>query len=72
MTKRDVVWKRIHLAAGLGAIHFFWRVKRDTREPLIYAAVLALLLLVRVVAVVTGPATGRRRWFSPNRTAFCD
>jgi methionine sulfoxide reductase heme-binding subunit len=56
-----VVWKRIHrlayLAATLGAIHFFWRVKRDTREPLAYAAVLTLLLLVRVVAA------GRR--FSP-------
>jgi len=46
-------WKRLHrlaYAAGiLGAIHFWLRVKKDVREPAIYAAVLAVLLLVRVV-----------------------
>jgi sulfoxide reductase heme-binding subunit YedZ len=46
-------WKRIHrlayVAASLGALHFIWRVKRDVREPLLYAIVLAALLLVRVV-----------------------
>jgi methionine sulfoxide reductase heme-binding subunit len=47
-------WKRLHrlvyLAASLGVIHFIWRVKADTREPLIYGAVLLVLLGVRVVA----------------------
>jgi sulfoxide reductase heme-binding subunit YedZ len=47
-----VRWKRIHrlvyVAAGLAAVHFIWRVKQDLREPLIYAAILAALLLVRV------------------------
>jgi sulfoxide reductase heme-binding subunit YedZ len=46
-------WRRLHrlayLAAGLGALHFLWRVKSDLREPLVYACVLAGLLLVRVV-----------------------
>jgi methionine sulfoxide reductase heme-binding subunit len=58
-----VVWKRIHrlayLAATLGAIHFFWRVKRDTREALVYAAVLALLLLVRVITHARSVTHGR-------------
>lgn len=49
-----VVWKRIHrlayLAAGLGAIHFIWRVKKDLREPLVYSAILGVLLAVRSVA----------------------
>jgi sulfoxide reductase heme-binding subunit YedZ len=44
-------WKRIHrlayLAATLGASHFIWRVKKDLREPLLYAIVLTALLLVR-------------------------
>jgi sulfoxide reductase heme-binding subunit YedZ len=44
-------WRKLHrlayLAAGLGVLHFVWRVKRDLTEPLAYAAVLALLLLVR-------------------------
>jgi sulfoxide reductase heme-binding subunit YedZ len=46
-------WKRIHrlgyVAASLGALHFIWRVKKDLREPVLYAIVLAALLLVRVV-----------------------
>jgi sulfoxide reductase heme-binding subunit YedZ len=46
-------WKRIHrlayLAASLGALHFIWRVKKDVREPLLYAIALTALLLVRAV-----------------------
>jgi sulfoxide reductase heme-binding subunit YedZ len=45
-------WQRLHrlvyLAAGLGVLHFFWRVKADTLEPLIFAAVIGLLLVVRL------------------------
>jgi methionine sulfoxide reductase heme-binding subunit len=47
-------WKQLHrlvYAAGvLGVVHFVWRVKADYREPILYASVLALLLLVRVFA----------------------
>ena len=46
-------WKRLHrliyVIATLGVIHFVWRVKSDLRQPLVYAFVLAVLLLVRVV-----------------------
>jgi sulfoxide reductase heme-binding subunit YedZ len=46
-------WQRLHrlvyLAAALGAIHFIWRVKRDLTEPAIYAAIVAVLLLIRAV-----------------------
>ena len=49
-----VRWKKLHrlayLCAALGAVHFYWRVKKDHTEPLIYAAVIAFLLLVRVVS----------------------
>jgi sulfoxide reductase heme-binding subunit YedZ len=48
-TKR---WQRLHrlvyLAVPLGVVHFFLRVKADISEPLIYGAVLALLLGVRL------------------------
>lgn len=44
-------WTRLHrlvYLAGLGAVvHFLWLVKADTREPLIYAAILAALLGIR-------------------------
>lgn len=45
-------WRNLHrlvYAIGVGAVlHFFWMVKSDIREPLIYATVLALLLGYRV------------------------
>jgi sulfoxide reductase heme-binding subunit YedZ len=44
-------WQRLHrlayVAAVLGVVHFVWRVKKDATEPLVYAAVLALLFAIR-------------------------
>ncbi|HWT14754.1 MAG TPA: protein-methionine-sulfoxide reductase heme-binding subunit MsrQ [Patescibacteria group bacterium] len=44
-------WQRLHrlsyAIAVLGVLHFIWLVKADLTEPLIYAAILALLLLAR-------------------------
>lgn len=46
-------WARLHrlayVAPVLAAVHFYWRVKSDAGEPLMYAAVLATLLAARVV-----------------------
>jgi sulfoxide reductase heme-binding subunit YedZ len=46
-------WTRLHrlayVAPALAALHFYWRVKSDASEPLMYAAVLATLLAARVV-----------------------
>ena len=46
-------WKRVHrlvyAAAVCGVVHFIWRVKADLREPLLFAAALAVLLAVRRV-----------------------
>jgi sulfoxide reductase heme-binding subunit YedZ len=45
-------WDRLHYsvyAVGvLGVWHFWWQVKQDIREPLIYAAILTLLLGYRL------------------------
>ncbi len=45
-------WRRLHrlvYAAGVGGVlHYYWAVKADTRAPLLYGAILALLLLVRL------------------------
>lgn len=44
-------WKTLHRliypAATLGVLHFVWLVKKDLSEPLLYAALLALLLALR-------------------------
>jgi sulfoxide reductase heme-binding subunit YedZ len=46
-------WQSLHrlvyVIAVLGVWHFYWQVKRDVREPLLYAAILAALLGYRVV-----------------------
>jgi len=39
----------IYVVAVLGVWHFYWQVKRDIREPLLYAGMLAILLGYRVV-----------------------
>ena len=60
-------WKRLHRlaypAGALAAFHFWLRVKKDVREPAIYAAVLAALLLARLAVVV------RERRRRPRRAA---
>ena len=54
-----VKWKRLHLlvypAALCAVVHFVWRVKKDLSEPLVFAAILGALLLVRVAARWSGP-----------------
>lgn len=46
-------WKRLHLLvypiAMLSVLHFFWMVKLDISEPVIYAVILAVLLGERVI-----------------------
>jgi sulfoxide reductase heme-binding subunit YedZ len=41
-------WQKLHrlvyAAAILGCVHFWWQVKADIREPLVYASIAALLL----------------------------
>lgn len=41
-------WQRLHrlvyVAAFLGCVHYYWQVKADVREPLVYFAILAVLL----------------------------
>lgn len=53
-------WQRLHrlvyLAGALAALHFIWRVKRDLTEPLLYAAILGALLLVRITHRKTRPS----------------
>jgi sulfoxide reductase heme-binding subunit YedZ len=45
-------WQKLHrlvyVIAVLGVWHFYWQVKLDTLEPVIYAAILAVLLGYRI------------------------
>ena len=46
-------WQSLHrliyVIAALAVWHFYWQVKRDVREPLLYLGILALLLGYRLV-----------------------
>ena len=50
-------WQQLHrlvyAIAILGVVHYLWLVKKDLTEPLIYGAVLTLLLLMRLPWGVT-------------------
>ena len=57
-------WKRLHrlayLAVILAIVHFVWLAK-DNREPLRYAAVVALLLIVRIPGIKKAVSSVRYR-----------
>ena len=57
-------WTKLHrlvyVIAALGLWHFWWQVKADIREPLIYAGIFALLMAWRLKAKFW-PATARER-----------
>ena len=48
-------WKKLHrlvyLAVSLAIVHFVWLVKADIREPLVYGAIVAALLILRLPAI---------------------
>jgi len=57
-------WKRLHqlvyLAGILAIVHFTWLVK-DIREPLRYGAVVALLLIARILSIRRAVSNARYR-----------
>jgi len=57
-------WNRLHrlvyVAAAGGALHYYMLVKADTREPLLFAAALVVLLLYRVANKYLPAYTERR------------
>jgi sulfoxide reductase heme-binding subunit YedZ len=52
MKKLKTKWKKLHqsvyLIAILAVLHYLWLVKKDVTEPVYYAAVLILLLSIRI------------------------
>lgn len=67
-------WQKLHrlvyLAGGLGVLHFIWLVKSDLREPLIFAAVFAMLMAMRVPALLGGRRKAVKRPAATRRAAM--
>ena len=52
--------KGIYLAAILGVVHFYWFVKADTRLPLLFAAILVALFVLRSPRLTPVSGSSRR------------
>jgi methionine sulfoxide reductase heme-binding subunit len=54
-------WQKLHrlvyLITLLGVWHFWWQVKKDIREPLLYVAMFAVLMAFRAFRAKSAPAT---------------
>jgi sulfoxide reductase heme-binding subunit YedZ len=46
--KWQTLHRLVYFSALAGVVHFIWLVKKDIREPSIYAMVLSVLMLIRV------------------------
>lgn len=55
-------WNRLHrlvyVATAAGILHYFWLVKADYLEPIIYASIFAILMLARIRKPSTVTARG--------------
>jgi sulfoxide reductase heme-binding subunit YedZ len=58
-------WQALHrliyVSAIAGVIHYLWLVKKDIRKPLVYGAILAVLLGYRIVVWIVPILKKRRR-----------
>jgi methionine sulfoxide reductase heme-binding subunit len=66
-------WAKLHrlvyLAGVLGVIHYLWSVKKDVEEPLMYAAVLGVLLAFRIPVWIERRAKRDARGRTPVATS---
>jgi sulfoxide reductase heme-binding subunit YedZ len=61
----QVLHRLIYATAILGVVHYIWLVKKDIRKPVIYAIVLGILLLYRVIVWATKQPRVRERMDQP-------
>lgn len=60
--------KLVYLSAVLGLLHFYWKVKADTREPLVFALIVLVLFILRVPMVRKLVEGKRRAWRKRKKT----
>jgi sulfoxide reductase heme-binding subunit YedZ len=56
----QLLHRLIYLSAIAGVVHYYWLVKSDVRKPVLYGAIVFLLLAERAVAALRKPAASRR------------
>lgn len=67
-------WQRLHrlvyFSALAGVIHYYWLVKSDVRLPLLYGAILAVLMLYRLAVWLRGAPRLERAKTTTANTAY--
>ncbi len=58
----QLLHRLVYFSAAAGSIHYYWLVKSDVRRPVLYAAILGLLLFYRIGGKVMGRLEEQRRW----------
>lgn len=64
----NLLHRLVYATAILGVVHYWWKVKLDVTDPMIYAAVVGVLLGVRVVRALSRRQAGRATRTAPART----
>ena len=59
----NLLHRLVYASAALGVLHYWWKVKLDVTNPMIYAAIVAVLLGWRLVKAI-----GKRQAASATRT----
>jgi sulfoxide reductase heme-binding subunit YedZ len=61
----QLLHRLVYVSASLGVLHYYWKVKADTRIPLLFAAILLVLFVLRLAlrarAAARQPRAGARQ-----------
>lgn len=64
----NLLHKLVYVSASFGVLHYWWKVKLDVTNPMIYAAIVAVLLGWRVVKAINKRQSARAAHAAPVRT----
>ena len=61
----QLLHRLVYFSAIAGVMHYYWLVKSDVRLPLMYGALVGLLLAYRAAAVVSRSSAPARKRTAP-------
>ena len=69
----NLLHRLVYVSAALGVVHYWWKVKLDVSDPMVYAGIVAVLLGARLVrAVRRKPARVARTVLARNEAGTAD
>lgn len=62
----QLIHRLVYISASLGVLHYYWKVKADTRLPLLFASILFLLFTIRLAWRLRVPRPARKPLTRPS------